>query len=143
MSTRKAKPKRGEAARVVSEGDGCESGDGKHLLSSRSPNGKSGDRSRRARGKRNSGKSLKAILFESVSVRRGNTATKASKYEVVMRLLVAKALKGDWRLGLTILQLVPYSEFRKVSLRKENTKPISKEEAAEAYRQLMAGQRDV
>jgi len=101
------------------------------------PKGRSGNPTGRSRGKGGAGKSLKEILFETVPVRRGDRTIRASRYEVVMRRFVNEALKGDWRLGLKILELVPYAELRERSQQSQRTKPITPEEAAEAYRRLM------
>lgn len=101
------------------------------------PKGRSGNPTGRSRGKGDAGRSLKEILSEMVPVRQGDQAIKVSRYEVVMRRLVNDALKGDWKLGLKIFALVPYSELQELSQRLRKMKPITLEQATETYRRLM------
>lgn len=124
----------GEAA---APGSDYEVGFRKPPVRSQFPKGRSGNPTGRSRGKGSAGRSLKEILFERVPVRKGDRAIRASRYEVVLRRIVNDALKGDWRLGLKILVLVPYAELRAQSQRSLKMKPITPEEAEEGYRQMI------
>jgi Family of unknown function (DUF5681) len=137
MSKRKPEDMNLAPGEAAAPGDDYEVGYRKPPVRSQFPKGRSGNPTGRSRGKGSAGRSLKKILFETVPVRRGDRAIRASRYEVVLRRFVNDALKGDWRLGLKILALVPYAELLEQSQRSRKMKPITEEEAEEGYRQMI------
>lgn len=109
----------------------------KQKVSSRYPKGVSGNPSGRPRGARGVGKSLKDILKEKITISKGGRRQHVSKYEAMINLFVNSAMKGDVKVGLRIVKIVPYADLQK-ALRRPARKmsKITPEEAKAAYLRL-------
>lgn len=74
-------------------------------LSARFKKGQSGNPKGRRKGVRNLKTELEEELAEKITLRENDRSVKISKQRAILKVMVAKAMKGDTRAGLAVLAI--------------------------------------